>query len=56
VFTSGATEANVTVFRGLASKYQQSHCHFITSAIEHKVIFEVWDFIDSFDVSYLSVD
>jgi cysteine desulfurase len=56
VFTSGATEGLVTVFRGLASKWSNTKCHFITSNIEHKCIFEVCDFITDFDTSYLSVD
>lgn len=54
IFTSGATEANVTVFKGLLEKYSLKY-HIITTMIEHKVIKEVSENINA-DVCFLKVE
>jgi cysteine desulfurase len=40
VFTSGATESNNLVLRGVAGMYRQQGDHFITAATEHKAVLD----------------
>ena len=59
IFTSGATESNNMVFKGL-KKYlkEQGKTHIITSSIEHKSVLKVCEELekDGFSVTYLPVD
>jgi cysteine desulfurase len=56
VFTSGATEANNTVLKGVASQHGRGHI--ITAATEHPAVLAPCRFLQSqgFDVTILSVD
>jgi cysteine desulfurase len=56
VFTSGATEANNTVIKGVAWHFQSGHI--ITTAIEHSAVLEPchWLAAQGFEVTVLPVD
>lgn len=56
VFTSGATEANNMVIKGLFDTYRNKKPHFIVSAIEHKCILNAVKHIERLGarVTYLS--
>jgi cysteine desulfurase len=57
IFTSGATESNNTVLKGLAGFYGSKKRHIITTAIEHKCVLDSCRALQSqgFDVTYLPV-
>lgn len=56
IFTSGATESNNLVIKGLAQKYPKGHI--ITTKIEHPSVLNVCKYLEEqgFEVSYLNVD
>ncbi len=58
VFTSGATESNNFVLRGIAEKYSSRGKHLITTQIEHKCILATAEYLQKqgFEVTYLPVD
>lgn len=53
VFTSGATESNNYIIKGIALKFPKAH--YITSTIEHKSILETFKYLESIgcDVTYI---
>lgn len=56
IFTSGGTEANNTVIKGIAAKNQSAH--FITSSVEHQSVLSVFKSLGKlgFEVSYIGVE
>jgi cysteine desulfurase len=58
VFTSGATESNNFVLRGVAEKYQSRGRHLITSQVEHKCVLATAEHLgkQGFDITFLPVD
>lgn len=58
VFTSGATESNNFVLKGVAEKFKSKGNHIITTAIEHKSIIETCKHLDKkgMKITYLSVN
>jgi cysteine desulfurase len=58
VFTSGGSEANNAVLKGVADTYQNEGKHIITSEIEHPAIINPCKYLEKkgFTVSYVSVD
>ena len=45
IYTSGASESNNTVFKGVASKYKNRGNHIITSYLEHSSIIETCKYL-----------
>ena len=58
VFTSGGTEADNLVLKGVAQQLRKRGQHLITSAIEHHAILHTGEYLEKngFDVTYLAVD
>lgn len=58
VFTSGSSESNNFIIKGVAESYKNKGNHIITSAIEHESVLETCKFLESkgYDISYLPVN
>lgn len=58
LFTSGASESNNFILKGIADKYSSKKNHIITSKIEHKSVLEPLEYLKKkgFEISYLDVD
>lgn len=58
IFTSGATESNNTVLKGVADYYRNLGNHIITSKVEHPSVKEVCEYLEErgFEITYLDVD
>ena len=58
IFTSGATESNNLAIQGIADIYCDRGNHIVTSAIEHKSVFDTCKYLETkgFSVTYLPVD
>jgi cysteine desulfurase len=58
IFTSGATEANNLILRGVAESEWQRGRHIVTVATEHRAILEPCAYLEKlgFEVTYLQVD
>ena len=46
IYTSGATESNNMVFKGIASRYKNRGNHIITSYLEHSSIIETCKYLE----------
>jgi len=58
VFTSGSTESNNLIIKGVADYYGNKGNHIITSKTEHSSVIDVCTFLEGkgFEVTYLDVD
>ncbi|CCE62044.1 hypothetical protein TPHA_0B03720 [Tetrapisispora phaffii CBS 4417] len=58
IFTSGATESNNTVVKGVARFYKKTKNHIITTRTEHKCVLEAARSMmnEGFEITFLSVD
>lgn len=58
IFTSGATESNNMILKGVADYYSNRGKHIITSQVEHKAILDVCEYLKTkgFEITYLEVD
>lgn len=57
-FTSGATEANNLIIKGIFEKHSEKGNHIITTKIEHKSILETCKYLEkkAAEITYLDVD
>ncbi|WP_079476231.1 cysteine desulfurase family protein [Marinococcus halophilus] len=57
-FTSGATESNNMILKGIADFYQEQNNHIITTKVEHPAILETCKYLEAkgFEITYLDVD
>jgi cysteine desulfurase len=58
IFTSGATESDNLMIKGVAEMYREKGNHIITQAIEHKAVLDTCKRLekDGFEVTYLPVE
>ncbi len=58
VFTSGGSESNNTVLKGVAHTYKTKGSHIITSEIEHLAILNIYKYLESLGckISYVPID
>ena len=58
IYTSGATESNNTVLKGIASKYKNRGNHIIVSPLEHSSVLETCKYLETkgFKVDYVKLD
>lgn len=58
IYTSGASEANNTAIKGIASRYKNRGCHIITTELEHSSVIAPLNFLQSkgFEVDFVKLD
>ncbi|MDV2884687.1 aminotransferase class V-fold PLP-dependent enzyme [Alkalihalophilus pseudofirmus] len=58
IFTSGATESNNMIIKGIADFYGENNKHIVTSKIEHPAVIETCRYLEKkgFTITYLDVD
>ncbi|MBY6036643.1 aminotransferase class V-fold PLP-dependent enzyme [Fictibacillus nanhaiensis] len=58
VFTSGSTEGNNMILKGIADYYGTENKHIITTKVEHPSVLETCRYLETkgFDITYLDVD
>ena len=58
IFTSGATESNNFIIKGIAERYQNRGKHIVTTKVEHKSIINSCLFLEKkgYQITYLDVD
>lgn len=58
IFTSGGSESNNTVLKGVADASGEDRNHIITTAIEHPAVLEPFEYLEErgYEVTYLPVD
>lgn len=58
IYTSGASESNNTVLKGVASKYNNRGNHIITSKLEHSSIIETCKYLETkgFIIDYVKIN